>query len=98
MLCYPYDALELEFGRYKSYINSQKSKVREEILKKEHSLISKLLLKKANKHFSKKSTGKLETEIEGAVAKVQNTVTVNDLLNDCAVSEAFPNFQHLLAI
>ena len=97
-MCYPHDALELEFGRYKSYINSQKSKVREEFLKKEHSLKSKLLLKKANKHFSKKSIGKLETESEHAVAKVQNTVTINDLLKDCAVSGAFPNFQHLLAI
>ena len=65
----PYDAFELEFGGYKSYINSQKSKVREEFLKNEHSLRSKLLLKKANKYSTEKSIRKLETEIEGAVAK-----------------------------
>ena len=39
----PYDALELQFGGYKSYINSQKSKVREKFLNKEHPLRSKLL-------------------------------------------------------
>ena len=87
----PYDALELEFGGYKSYINSQKSKVREEFLKKEHSLRSKLLLKKANKYSTKKSIRKRETEIEGAVAKVKNPVTVEDLLKDCVVSGVFPN-------
>ena len=90
--------MELEFGGYKSYINSQKSKVREEFLKKEHSLRSKSLLKKANKYSTKKSTRKLETEIEGAVAKVKNPVTVEDLFKDCAVSGAFPNIRHLLAI
>ena len=87
----PYDALELEFGCYKSYINPQKSKVREEFLKKEQSLRSKLLLKKATKYSTKKSIRKRETEIEGTVAKVKNPVTVEGLLEDCAVSGAFPN-------
>ena len=87
----PYDALELEFGCYKSYINPQRSKVREEFLKKEQSLRSKLLLKKATKYSTKKSIRKRETEIEGTVAKVKNPVTVEGLLEDCAVSGAFPN-------
>ena len=51
----PCDALELELGGYKSYINSQESKVWEEFLKKQHSFRSKLLLKKANKYSTKKS-------------------------------------------
>ena len=34
---------------------------------------------------------KLETEIEGAVAKVKNPVTVKDLLKDCVVLVTFPN-------
>ena len=44
----PYDALELEFGGYKSHFNSQKSKVREEFLKCKDSFRRELLLKKAN--------------------------------------------------
>ena len=36
LLHWPYDALELEFGGYKSYINSQKSKIQEKFLKIEH--------------------------------------------------------------
>ena len=91
----PYDALELEFGCYKSYINSQKSKVWEEFLKKEQSLRRKLLLKKATKYSTKKSIRKCETEIEGTVGKVKNPVTVEGLLKDCAVSGAFPNIWHL---
>ena len=38
----------------------------------------------------------LETEIEGAVAKVKNPVTVEDLLKDCIV--LYSNIQRLLAI
>ena len=91
----PYDALELESGCYKSYINSQKSKVWEEFLKKEQSLRRKLLLKKATKYSTKKSIRKCETEIEGTVGKVKNPVTVEGLLEDCAVSGAFPNIWHL---
>ena len=87
----PYDALELEFEGYKSYINSQKSKVWEGFLKKEHSLRSKLLL-------TKKSIRRLEIEIEGAVAKVKNPVTVKDLVKDCVVSGAFPYIRRLLVI
>ena len=86
----PYDALELEFGGQKNHFNSQKSKVREEFLKSEHSL------KKANKYFTKKSIRNLETEIEGAVAKVKNPVTVEDLLKNCIV--LYSNIQRLLAI
>ena len=71
LLCCPYHALELEFGGYKSYINSQKSKVREKFLKKEHQLRSKLILKKGNRYSTKKSIRKIVTEIEGAVAKVK---------------------------
>ena len=92
----PYDALELEFGGQKNHFNSQKSKVREEFLKSEHSLRSELLLKKANKYFTKKSIRNLETEIEGAVAKVKNPVTVEDLLKNCIV--LYSNIQRLLAI
>ena len=98
LLRYPYDALELGFGVCKSYINLQKSKVREEFLKKEYSLRSKLLLKKGNKYSTKKSITKLETEIEGAVAKVKNHVTVEDLLKVCVVSGTFPNIRRLQAI
>ena len=41
---------------------------------------------------------KLETETEGAVAKMKNPVTVKDLLKDCVVLVTFPNIQCLLAI
>ena len=64
LLCCPYDALELEFGGYKSYISSQKSTVREKFLKKEHSLRSKLLLKKANKYSTKNLLGNLRVKIK----------------------------------
>ena len=76
LLCCPYDTLEIEFGDYKSYVNSQKTNVQEEFLKKEHSLRSKLSLKKANKYSTKNSITKIETEIEGVVGKVKNPVTV----------------------
>ena len=79
--------MELEFGGYKIYINPQKSKVREEFLKKQHQLEAK----KTNKYSTKKSIRKIETEIEGAVDKVKNPVTVEALLEDCVVSVAFPN-------
>ena len=57
-------------------MNSQKSIVREKLLKKEHSFRSKLLLKKANKHSTKKSLRKIETKIEDEVANVKNPVTI----------------------
>ena len=76
LLCCPYDTLEIEFGGYKSYVNSQKTNFQEEFLKKEHSLRSKLSLKKANKYSTKNSITKIETEIEGVVGKVKNPVTV----------------------
>ena len=38
---------------------------------------------------------KLETEIEGAIAKVKNSITIEDLLKDCVVSVAI---WYLLAI
>ena len=50
-----------------------------------------MLLKKAAKYSTKKYIKKRETEIEGTVAKVKNPVTIEDLLEDCAVSGAFPN-------
>ena len=76
LLCCPYDTLEIEFGGYKSYVNSQKTNFQEEFLKKEHSLRSKLSLKKANKYSTKNSITKIETEIEGVVGKVKNPLTV----------------------
>ena len=51
-----------------------------EISLKEHSLRSKFSLKKANKYSTKKSIRKSEIEIEGALGKVKNTITVEDLL------------------
>ena len=57
-----------------------------------------MLLKKENKCSTKKSIRKLETEIEGTVAKVKNPVTLKDLLKDCVVSRAFPNIKCLPAI
>ena len=71
-------------------MNSQKSKVGEEFLKKQNSLRSKLLLRKAN-ILQKKSIRKLEIKLESAVAKVKNLVTVEDFLEGCVVSGAFPN-------
>ena len=53
LLCCPYDTLEIEFGGYKSYVNSQKTNFQEEFLKKEHSLRSKLSLKKAKNILQK---------------------------------------------
>ena len=76
LLCCPYDTLEIEVGGYKSYVNSQKTNFQEEFLKKEHSLRSKLSLKKANKYSTKNSITKIETEIEGVVGKVKNPLTV----------------------
>lgn len=94
----PFDALELEFGGYKSYVNTQKSKIREELLQKKKSLNSKLLLSKANKYSTKKSIKKIEYDIEDTERKLKVPITVEDLLKDEVVSLAFPNIRRLLAI
>lgn len=50
-------------------------KVKEEFLKKEYSLRSKLLLKHIN-ILQKNSIKKIETETEGVVGKMKNPVTL----------------------
>ena len=94
----PFDALELEFGGYKSYINTQKSKLREELIQKKNSLNSKLTLANANKYSTKRSIKKIENDISETERKLKDPISVEDLLNVEMVLLAFSNICRLLAI
>ena len=81
----PYDALQLEFGGFKTYVNKQKINVKEE-------------LKKGDKYATKKSIDILEKELEHLNTKIENPVLVEDLLRDIVVESVFPNVRRLLII
>ena len=64
LLKYPYDALQLEFGGFKTYVDKQKIKIKEENSKRYLFTKSKLELKKGDKYATKKSIDMLKKELE----------------------------------
>ena len=94
----PYNASQLESGGFKTYVNKQKIKIKEENSKRYSFTNSKLELKKGDKYRTKKSIDMLERELEHLNTKIENPVLVEDLLQDIAVESALPNVQRLLII
>ena len=98
LLSCPFEALNLEFDRYKAYVDEQKKEAQIQAKAKERSLQSRLLLIQANKYATKKSIKKIQDELEVNQEKMNNPVSVEDLLGDEAIAIAFPNIRRLLAI
>ena len=93
-----YDALQLEFGGFKTYVNKQKIKIEEENWKRYSFTKSKLELEKGDKYATKKSIDMLKKELEHLYTKIENPVLVEDLLRDIVVESTFPNVRRLLII
>ena len=94
----PLQALQLEFGGYKAYVDSQRQRVKREAESKENCLSAKLLCLKANKYSTKKSIKTVETEIEATKRKIKEPVLVEDLLSDIVIEQGFPNIRRLLIL
>ena len=75
-----YDALQLELGGFKTYVNKQKIKIKEENSKRYSFTKSKLELKKGDIYTTKKSNDMPEKELEHLNTKIENPVLVEDLL------------------
>ena len=60
----PYDALQLEFGEFNTYVDKQKIKIKEENSKRYLFTKSKLELKKSDKYATKKLIDMLKKELE----------------------------------
>ena len=64
----PYNVLQ--FGRFKTYVNNQKIKIKEENLKRHSFTKSKLELKKGDKYVTKKSIDMPQKELEHLNTKI----------------------------
>ena len=85
------DALQLEFGGFKTYVSKQKIKIKQENSKRYSFTKSKQELKKGDKYTTKKLIDMLEKELEHLNTKTENSVLVEDLLRDIVVESMFPN-------
>ena len=94
----PYNVLQLEFGGFKTYVNKQNIKIKEENSKGYSFTKSKLELKKGDKYATKKSIDMLEKKLEHLNTKIEYAVLVEDLLQDIVVKSAFSNVRLLLII
>ena len=94
----PYDTLQLEFGGFKTCVNIQKIKIKEENSKRYLFTKSNLELKKGDKYATKKLFDMLEKEWEHLSTEIENPGLVEDLLQDFVVEFAFLNVWHLLII
>ena len=64
----PYNVLQ--FGRFKTYVNNQKIKIKEENFKRHSFTKSKLELKKGDKYVTKKSIDMPQKELEHLNTKI----------------------------
>ena len=71
---------QLESGGFKTYVNKQKIKIKEENSKRYSFTKSKLELKKGDKYGTKKSIDMLERELQHLNTKIENPILVEDLL------------------
>ena len=92
-----YNALQLQFDGFKTFVNKQKIKIKKKNLKRYSFTKSILELKKGNKYATKKSIDMLEKELEHLNTKIENPVLVEDL-QDIVVESAFTNVRCLLII
>ena len=65
---------------------------------KETSLHARLKCTKADKYATKKAINFLESEIKLAETKINEPVSVADLLQDNVIEHAFPNIRRLLLL
>ena len=93
-----YHQLEMEYSGYKNYVANQKEKIKTEMSLKETSLHARLKCTKADKYATKKAINFLESEIKLAETKINEPVSVADLLQDNVIEHAFPNIRRLLLL
>ena len=91
-------SLELEFGGYKNYVATLKEKKKDDHRKILESLEIQMKQMSANKYTTKKAIRSIETKPRNTKERIEHPVTVEDLLDDGVISQAFPNIQRLLCI
>ena len=94
----PLQALELEFGGYKSYVGAQRQRIKCEAQTKLNSFTAKLQCLKANRYSTKKCIKAVELEIEAAHQKIKEPLSVEDILRDKVIEQAFPNIRRLMVL
>ena len=98
LLFCPFEALKLEYGGYKCYVDSLKKTAIKESKAKQVNLQNKLLVVSADKYATKKSMKIIENEITETKKKIDEPVLVEDLLADKTIAVTFPNIRRLLSI
>ena len=81
----------LEFRNFKSYISQQKIALSHEYTGKEKSLKSKFGLVNACKYKTRKRLRELKDELYIIAEKLNDLLSVDDLLKDAVVEIVFPN-------
>ena len=94
----PLSSLELELGGYKNYVATLKEKKKDDHRKILESLEIQMKQMSANKYTTKKAIRSIETKQRNTKERIEHPVTVEDLLDDGVISQAFPNIQRLLCI
>ena len=92
------DSLKLEYGGYKTYVATRKSKVKGELELQLKSLNVKLICANAQKYKSTREIKVIKREIVEKKNKILAHVTALDLLDDSVVKSAFPNIPKLLRL
>ena len=94
----PLQALELEFGGYKSYVETQRQRIKCKAQTKQNSFNAKLQCLKVNRYYTKKCIKAVELEIEAAQQKIKELLSVEDILRDKVIEQAFLNIQRLMVL
>ena len=96
--CTTPECLLLEYGGYKTYIDTQKKNILVDYGKQKRNIESRLLLVNAQKYKTHHAVKKLEEELNNIEEKLRSPIKVEDMLRDRVVEAAFPNIRRLLKI
>ena len=92
------DSLAAEYNGYKPYVAGQRIKQYKILKKEERNLEARLLQASANRCKKKRDVKVIEAELSEIKKKMCSPVMVENLLDDTALSNAFPTIQRLLKV